>query len=122
MTSHSFFGLLQLKYSYNGVWELKGDSLILKYDPGMEYEVDTTGISYKPDMKESLSNVLAEVEEAFKQMKKKNAAEGVHKDAYAVSIDTSLDKIEMRSEEKDDDGMMQTVFKYLLRKNEESEK
>lgn len=122
MTSHCFFGLLQLKYSYNGVWTLKGDSLIMKYDPGMEYDVDTTGISYKPDMKESLSNVLDEVEEAFKQMKKKKAAEGVHTDAYAVSIDTSLDKIEMRSEEKDDEGMMQTVFKYLLRKNEESEK
>ena len=122
MTSPYFFGVLQLKTIFNGVWELKGDSLILKYNPELETAVDTTGISYTPDMKKFVSNVMVEIDAAFDRMKKERAAEGIHTEAYGVSIDTSLDKIEMRGEAEGEDGTMETAFKYLLRKNEESEK
>ena len=122
MTSPYFFGVLQLKTIFNGVWELKGDSLILKYNPELETAVDTTGISYTPDMKKFVSNVMVEIDAAFDRMKKERVAEGIHTEAYGVSIDTSLDKIEMRGEAEGEDGTMETAFKYLLRKNEESEK
>lgn len=122
MTSPYYFGVLQLKTIYNGVWELKGDSLIMKYNPELETAVDTTGISYTSDMKKFVSNLMAEIDAAFDKMKKERMAEGIHADAYAVSIDNSLDKIEIRTEAKGEDGTMEPVFKYLLRKNEESEK
>jgi hypothetical protein len=55
-----YSGFIRVIIHISGRWEIKNDSLYRYYDKGRTLEIDHSGISYSPDMKDSVDRLLNE--------------------------------------------------------------
>ena len=82
--------------TYSGKWSLKGDTLIKTYDPAsLEIRVDTSCISYRPEMRDSVRNYI---NRAFNvKMLRESLRKSIEKrmDTLPVTTNKAHDKIEM---------------------------
>lgn len=117
-SSSIYSGRISNKLIIQATWELKGDSLYISQLPDLECVLDTTGISYRAEMKSF-------VEDDTRQIMKSNQAQqdfylqqGVTVIAYQASIDPSKSKLEMIVKEQDEDGTEETIVRYLTKEED----
>jgi len=96
-------------------WELKGDTLYFNQQPKIECLLDTTGISYRAEMKPYVDNIIEEIEESHRVQKEFTLQQGVIPISYFISIDPSESKIEMRKSGEDEDGTETVTIKYFTK-------
>ena len=95
----SFFsGEIIVRYTYGGKRTFKGDSLIMTYIPAsLTVEVDTTGISYRAEMRDSVKAHLDRYFQVSKLTENYRRSLKSRKDTLGITINKTNDKIEMTS-------------------------
>ena len=111
-----YSGDIIVRYNYGGKWTFKGDSLIMTYAPAsVKVEVDTTGISYRSEMRDS---VKAHYDRYFHPSQ---LTELIRKrinsrcDTLSVTINKTNDKIEMTQGRSNDPMKDRVNRNYLSR-------
>ncbi len=102
-----YHGQLRFVSTYTGTWHIKGDSLYRHYDAGCDFKVDSSGITYSPEMRDKVKEVMKQVNEMGEQRKRQQYPDVVR----AAAIDKSGNKIELIFPENDNDGRVT----YLVR-------
>ena len=103
-------GEIHLSYIYGGKWNLKDDTLFMEYAPkSMEVELDTSRISYRPEMRDSVKGYIRALNiTAWKQSLRKSL-ERSRRDTFPVTTNKANDKIEMVVSQ-DDDGNVKSHY------------
>ena len=93
----SFYsGDIIVRYNYGGKWTFKGDSLILDYAPAsVTVEVDTTGISYRVEMRDSVKAHLGRYYQPSRLTELYRKRINSRCDTLSITINKTNDKIEM---------------------------
>ena len=95
-----------LTYIYGGKWSLKDDTLFIVCDPAsVEVEIDTSRISYRPEMHDSVMQMInsdMNVKNLRKSLRK--SIENDIRDTFPVTINKAHDKIEMVVTSSDDEA------------------
>ena len=89
---------------YSGTWRLKGDTLFMMCNPNSaEVQMDTTHISYRPEMRDSVRNLIARYinVKKLKEELRKDIEEDLL-DTFPVTTNRANDKIEMIVSRSDD--------------------
>lgn len=90
-------GKIIAKTVIGGKWSLKGDTLFMLYDPNStDVEIDTSHITYRPEMRDSVMNMIKRsfnLQAAKERLRK--AVEVHTKDSFPVTTNKAHDKIEM---------------------------
>ena len=122
-------GEIHLSYIYGGKWNLKDDTLFMEYAPkSMEVELDTSRISYRPEMRDSvkgyirLLNIAAWKQSLRKSLERsrrdtfpvrkqslRKSLERSRRDTFPVTTNKANDKIEMVVS-RDDDGNVKSHY------------
>jgi hypothetical protein len=101
---------------YSGTWRLKDDTLFMTCNPNSaEVQMDTTHISYRPEMRDSVRSLIARyinIKEIKEEMRKDIEKDLV--DTFPVTTNRANDKIEMIVSRSDDD-----VSTYYLKRVKE---
>ena len=90
-------GEIIVTLEYNGTWRLKGDTLFMMCNPNSaEVKMDTTHISYRPEMRDSVRNMMAKYFDLKKSREiLRKAIENDLADTFPVTTNKANDKIEM---------------------------
>ena len=97
-------GEIIVPLEYNGTWRLKGDTLFMMCNPNSaEVQMDTTHISYRPEMRDSVRNMIARYinVKKLKEELRKDIEEDLL-DTFPVTTNRANDKIEMIVSRSDD--------------------
>ena len=97
-------GEIIVTLEYNGTWRLKGDTLFMMCNPNSaEVQMDTTHISYRPEMRDSVRNMIARYinVKKLKEELRKDIEEDLL-DTFPVTTNRANDKIEMIVSRSDD--------------------
>lgn len=89
---------------YSGTWRLKDDTLFMTCNPNSaEVQMDTTHISYRPEMRDSVRNLIARYinVKKLKEELRKDIEEDLL-DTFPVTTNRANDKIEMIVSRSDD--------------------
>lgn len=93
-----FSGDIIVSYKCGGKRTFKGDSLIMTYIPAsLTVEVDTTGISYRAEMRDSVKAHLDRYFQVSKLTENYRRSLKSRKDTLGITINKTNDKIEMTS-------------------------
>lgn len=114
-----YSGDIIITYTYGGKWEIKGDSLILKYSPeSVKTEVDRSTVSYRAEMRDSVETFIKRyfqpdqlTERVRKQLKSM-------KETLGISTNKTGDKIELVRGRSDDPENENVSYIYLKRSKE----
>ena len=91
-------GEIHLSYIYGGKWNLKDDTLFMEYAPkSMEVELDTSRISYRPEMRDSVKGYIRALNIAAWKQSLRKSLERSRRDTFPVTTNKANDKIEMDS-------------------------
>ena len=115
-----FTGHLTTIHTLPGHWEIKGDSLIRDYDAGEHYDMDTSTLSYTPELKDTMEQIIANWQktlDGFNEERKTVSRFG--RRANVAYIDKSGNKIEFQSYTINDDGEEEKITYYFVRENED---
>lgn len=113
MSDSHYSGRANLCYTYRGTWQLQGDSLITILNPVFEFVLDTTGISYLPEMNESVAYIIDQWKKTHKEYQAQRAGREPIRRAYAAFVDASGKKIELTWITTDEDGKEEKEKYYL---------
>ena len=108
-----YTGYVDCYFTYTGTWELRGDSLITMLDHRFEFAMDTTKISYLPEMEESVKYIIDQWHQAYLGFQKRAKKEGLQRHAYYASVDDSGKKIELAWTAEDEKGKEEKKKLYL---------
>lgn len=115
-TSALYSGDLLATATMSGRWEIKGDSLIREYTQATHFEMDSKGISYTPDMKDTVASYVKEMQQYIdKKNKEAKAHHEVTRKANMAYIDKSGNKIEMQATDINEDGKEEDATYYIVR-------
>lgn len=115
-TSTLYSGQLITKYTLPGHWEIKGDSLIREYEVGAHYDMDTSGLSYTPEMADSVEHMIERWQKQIDEYNETRKTESVlGRKANVAYIDKSGNKIEFQSYTINDDGEEEDITYYIVR-------
>ena len=85
-----------LTYIYGGKWSLKDDTLFMENAPkSMEVELDTSRISYRPEMRDSVRRYIRNLNIAAWKQSLRESLERDRRDTFPVTTNKANDKIEM---------------------------
>ena len=111
-----FSGDIIVSYKCGGKRTFKGDSLIMTYIPAsLTVEVDTTGISYRAEMRDSVKAHLDRYFQVSKLTENYRRSLKSRKDTLGITINKTNDKIEMTSGRSDDPMKDRVARTYLTR-------
>lgn len=111
-----FSGDIIVSYKCGGKRTFKGDSLIMTYIPAsLTVEVDTTGISYRAEMRDSVKAHLDRYFQVSKLTENYRRSLKSRKDTLGITINKTNDKIEMTSGRSDDPMKDRVARIYLTR-------
>lgn len=103
-------GEIHLSYIYGGKWNLKDDTLFMEYAPkSMEVELDTSRISYRPEMRDSVKSYIRLLNIAAWKQSLRKSLERSRRDTFPVTTNKANDKIEMVVS-RDDDGNVKSHY------------
>jgi hypothetical protein len=103
-------GEIHLSYIYGGKWNLKDDTLFMEYAPkSMEAELDTSRISYRPEMRDSVKGYIRLLNIAAWKQSLRESLERSRRDTFPVTTNKANDKIEMVVS-RDDDGNVKSHY------------
>ena len=103
-------GEIHLSYIYGGKWNLKDDTLFMEYAPkSMEVELDTSRISYRPEMRDSVKSYIRLLNIAAWKQSLRESLERSRRDTFPVTTNKANDKIEMVVS-RDDDGNVKSHY------------
>ena len=103
-------GEIHLSYIYGGKWNLKDDTLFMEYAPkSMEVELDTSRISYRPEMRDSVKGYIRLLNIAAWKQSLRKSLERSRRDTFPVTTNKANDKIEMVVSQ-DDDGNVKSHY------------
>ncbi len=90
-------GEIYLTSIYAGKWRVKDDTLFMECNPNSaEVHIDTTHISYRPEMRDSVRNMIAKYFDLKKSREVlRKAIENDLADTFPVTTNKANDKIEM---------------------------
>ena len=95
----NFSGEFKSTVSYNGTWELKGDSLVMNIDPNLiDFDVDASNLVAAEGMQDSLDAWKEKYIEQGRKSLKENS-DDYYRDVYKVRMDSSKDKMQWTSPE-----------------------
>lgn len=111
-----FSGDIIVSYKCGGKRTFKGDSLIMTYIPAsLTVEVDTTGISYRAEMRDSVKAHLDRYFQVSKLTENYRRSLKSRKDTLGITINKTNDKIEMTSGRSNDPMKDRVARIYLTR-------
>ena len=94
-----FSGEYKSTVSYNGTWELKGDSLVMNIDPNLiDFDVDASNLVPAEGMQDSLDAWKEKYIEQGRKSLKENS-DDYYRNVYKVRMDSSKDKMQWTSPE-----------------------
>ena len=115
-TSTLYSGHLTTLLTLPGHWEIKGDSLIREYEAGAHYEMDTSDLSYTPEMADSVEHMLERLQKQIDENNEmRKTASVLGRKANVAYIDKSGNKIEFQSYTTNDDGEEEDITYYIVR-------
>ena len=115
-TAYPYYtGLVAFRYTQQGTWEIKGDSLIMVVEPSGEYEIDRSMISYTPDKEALVNSTLASWDEMISASLEARKAEGPLRNAFCAMIDATGDKIELSYPSEDLESDEPIERKFMMR-------
>ena len=106
----AFTGHIDFKFNRHGTWQLTGDSLFISLNPGFDFAVDSTQITYVPEKKDSVDALVQYWEEANRTNQEAAKARPMRRISYAAFIDTSGDRIQLIHSEPDEDNTDTDVY------------
>ena len=107
-------GEIHLSYIYGGKWNLKDDTLFMEYAPkSMEVELDTSRISYRPEMRDSVKGYIRLLNIAAWKQSLQKSLERSRRDTFPVTTNKANDKIEMVVSQDDDGNVKSHYIKRL---------
>lgn len=111
-----FSGDIIVSYKCGGKRTFKGDSLIMTYIPAsLTVEVDTTGISYRAEMRDSVKAHLDRYFQVSKLTENYRRSLKSRKDTLGITINKTNDKIEMTQGRSNDPMKDRVARTYLTR-------
>ena len=91
-----FTGCVDIRFTYDGVWSLTGDSLITSISSNYDYTIDTSAVHSLPGKSQYLKDLIKNAENSIEaQMAVFDSAEKINRISYRVALDPSGDRIEM---------------------------
>ena len=106
-----YTGSIIAKNTLRGTWQFEGDSLVRTYSPIFDYDIDGSQITYTPAMKDSVESYIANNKKMVKKlMEDAKNKPTKRRQADAVYIDNSGEKIEMNFQNELVDGGVSTVY------------
>lgn len=109
----------QMVYTANvdGTWSLEGDSLIRNYNLGAYYTLDTSGITYAEEMKDSVQRYIKRTQEMLDKQNELYKVKPVFggRTANVIFIDRSGNKVEMTKVGTDEEGNEVKKSEYMTR-------
>lgn len=115
MGTSDFDGLAELMQIETGTWELRGDSLFTTREPAVKFNLDTSQITAKPGKEAETRGFKNYWNNYYSNQEKAAAAGGPVTDNYAVSIDETETKLELKWTTTNEDGKETTSSVYLMR-------
>ena len=90
-------GEIVITQIYGGTWSLKGDTLLMVCNPeSAEVELDTSRITYRPEMRDSVRNLIGKhMDVKVLKQSLREAIEDDIRDTFPVTTNKAHDKIEM---------------------------
>lgn len=92
-----FSGSALLQASVEGTWDIRGDSVVLDYDPSTcTLHVDENGIAYRDEMRDSVQSLLRmyECESQLQQFRQNISGDNAHH-VNATNLDITGTKLEL---------------------------
>lgn len=115
LSDSHYTGNVDFGCTYTGTWQLQGDSLITMLDHRFELSMDTTSISYLPEMQESVKYLIDQWYQSYLNFQKQAEKGGLQRHAYFASVDASGKKIELAWTTEDENGKENKKKYYLSR-------
>lgn len=113
--SPAFHGRLKVIYIYTGRWEIKNDSLYRYFDAGYDFKIDRSSITYSPEKREEVEQMLKQYEENMAAMVEQQKDQSHETIVRAAAIDRTGNKVELTYPENDPNGRNS----YLIRERAE---
>ena len=99
-----------ITYIYGGKWSLKDDTLFMVSTPqSAEVELDTSRITYRPEMRESVMHMIGMINVAAWKGSLRQSLERNMRDTFPVTTNKAHDKIEIVVS-RDDDGSVNSHY------------
>lgn len=118
-SSHMYIGNVVVSQTSQVTWKLQGDSVAVTFKPELVYTVDTTGISYRAELKPD----ILEYVDSWHQVNRKSQEEAREKGEttvnYGAFIDHSETKLQWSKVTQLPDGTEETSTLYLTKQNDE---
>lgn len=112
-----YTGSIIAQNTFRGTWKIEGDSLIRTYNPIFDYDIDGSQVTYVPGMKDSVESYIANNKKMAKEMMEEAKNEPAkRRQADAVYIDNTGDKIELNFQNELENGGVSTI--YMVRVKE----
>lgn len=106
-----YTGSIIARNTLRGTWQIEGDSLIRTYSPIFDYDIDGSQVTYTPAMKDSVESYIANNKKKAKEMMEKaNNEPAKRRQADAVYIDNTGEKIEMNFQSELENGGVTTAY------------
>lgn len=113
--TNDFDGLSELTQIETGTWELRGDSLFTVREPAIKYNLDHSQIKAKPGKEAETRGFINYWNNYYSNQEKAAAAGSPVATNYAVSIDETETKLEMKWTTTNEEGRGTTSSVYLMR-------
>ena len=110
-----FNGLAEITKLETGTWELRGDSLFTVRKPAIKYTLDTSKITAKPGREAETKGYVKYWSEYYANQEKTSAAGPPETTGYAVSIDKTETKLELRWTTTSEEGKEVNSAFYLMK-------
>lgn len=95
-TRHPYYiGSMSLNISYTGTWNIIGDSLILLYNPGFDYTIDTMQIRCLADKEKEVMEYINNLDKYYKEAKEEAKTDSVQRSSWAAFMNGNGKKAEV---------------------------
>ena len=118
LSTNDFNGLSELTQIETGTWELNGDSLFIVREPEVKFNLDHSKITAKPGKEAETRGFINYWNNYYANQEKAAAAGGAVTANYAVSIDETETKLELKWTTTNEDGKEVTSATYLMKLDE----
>lgn len=115
VVNNDFNGLAEISKLETGTWELHSDSLFTVREPAVKYNLDTSKITAKPGREAETKGFVKYWSDYFSNQEKTSAAGPPVATDYAVSIDETKTKLELKKTTTNEEGKEVNSSVYLMK-------
>lgn len=118
-SAHLYIGTIVVSQTSQVTWKLQGDSIAVTFKPDLEYAVDTTGISYRAELKPDILEYVDSWHQACQKNLDETRKNGEETVSYGAFIDHSETKLRWSHVALKPDGTEEVTTLYLTKQNDE---